>query len=151
MTSTFTLLVNEYDANQAYQMLEDGYDQNGELQGQNQTLFLYKVPPLDYQGEDIILNFKLTTLSGTKPNMYVRFCKESKDPKKKCTQNITRAMLGDGQNDFTRAERIDNDLSLVIDHDERICQSQYNGECYYTVVLLGEAKESELSQFRLQV
>lgn len=74
MTSTYSLLVKEPSKFQLFSYLEDGYDENGEIQGKNMTLLVYKVPPLEYQGEDIQLNFRLNVISGEKPVMAAKFC-----------------------------------------------------------------------------
>jgi len=87
MTSTFSIKVSEPAKNQIYSYLEDGYDEVGELQGNQLTLFIYKVPPLEYKGEDIELKFKLNTISGKTPYLGAAFCHDKKDHKK-CVNGI---------------------------------------------------------------
>lgn len=42
-------------------------------------------------------------------------------------------------------------LNLVMDHNERQCASEYNNECYYTVVVLGNGKDEEYAKYTLSV
>jgi hypothetical protein len=89
---------------------------------------VYKVPPLEFTGEDISVEFLLTTVSGEIPKMYASFCKESKGNLSSC---------GD-PSDFSKyqqAKPAGRGLSLIIDHDEGLCDTVYHGECYYTVVI----------------
>lgn len=76
MTSTYSILVQEQSKNQVFTYLDDSYDETGEVQGSNLILYVYKVPPLEYRGEDIQLNFRLTTVSGKTPQMAAAFCTE---------------------------------------------------------------------------
>jgi hypothetical protein len=71
-----------------YHWLEDGWDETSELIGRNMSLYLYKVPPLEYTLEDIRVEFQLMPLSGEAPKLYAKFC-NSKDPKK-CIEGIDR-------------------------------------------------------------
>jgi hypothetical protein len=48
MTSTYSLLVTETSPDQPYKTLEDGYDENGEILGNNIQTYVYKVPALEY-------------------------------------------------------------------------------------------------------
>ena len=50
------------------------------------SVYVYKVPPLDFKGEDISIEFLLTTVSGETPKMFAKFCKECKTPEK-CGEN----------------------------------------------------------------
>ena len=90
MTSTYTLMVSEPSKNQKFTFLDDGYDENGQLQGSNMTLYVYKVPPLEYQGEDISISFRVTTISGEKPVLAAAFCQDTRDFKL-CVQNLTKS------------------------------------------------------------
>lgn len=50
LTSTFSLIVQEREANLTYHYLQDGYVETGEVQGNgNLTVYMYKVPPLDFE------------------------------------------------------------------------------------------------------
>ena len=64
LTSTYSLLVQEVSPALMFKYLLDGYEENGEVQGSNMTVYMYKVPPLSYETEDIVIEFQLTTLSG---------------------------------------------------------------------------------------
>ena len=83
-------------------------------------VYLYKVPPLDYLGEDIVVSFRLTTLTGTTPTMAVKQCQETKDFKK-CGTGLKSADVLGSKSSFEKANIVGNDLSLTIDHDERTC------------------------------
>ena len=120
LTSTYSLLVQEYPSNLEYLNLEDSYEENGEVQGTNMQVYLYKVPPLDYLGEDIVVSFRLTTLTGTTPTMAVKQCQETKDFKK-CGTGLKSADVLGSKSSFEKANIVGNDLSLTIDHDERTC------------------------------
>lgn len=62
---------------QNHHSLEDGWDQNGQVRGNETQVYVYKVPPLEFTGEDISIEFLLTSVSGEIPKMYASFCKES--------------------------------------------------------------------------
>lgn len=57
LTSTYSLIVSESDADADYQTLEDGFIENGGVKGKQIVVYAYKVPPLSYANEDINLNF----------------------------------------------------------------------------------------------
>ena len=72
-------------AQSGYEVLVDGFDQNGEVIGNGTiTPYLYKVPDLDYNTEDINIEFMLTTISGQVPLMYTKFCDQQIDKISKC-------------------------------------------------------------------
>lgn len=98
---------------------------------------MYKVPPLDFKGEDISIEFQLATVSGETPKMYGRFCKDSKSGVNKCGTQITNETVFAKNSGFLAAKAVGKGLSIIIDHDEDSCQNLYNNECYYTVVVQG--------------
>ena len=107
---------------------------------------MYKVPPLDFKGEDISIEFLLTSISGETPKMYAAFCEESKTPKK-CGNKVSDKDLA---KNFQAAKAVGKGLSLLIDHDENTCQKKYEGECYYTVVIVGQGKtEGDISKYSI--
>jgi hypothetical protein len=61
MTATYSVQIIERSASQKFHYLEDGWDEAGEVQGRNFSVYVYKVPPLDFKGEDISLEFLLAT------------------------------------------------------------------------------------------
>jgi hypothetical protein len=74
MTATYSIIVSERSKNQKFSYIENGYDETAEIQGANLNLYIYKVPPLEYKGEDIQITFKLTVLSGKTPYLGAAFC-----------------------------------------------------------------------------
>lgn len=82
MTSTYSIQISEPKVFQDFVLLEDGYDEMTEIQGKSIKSFLYKVPELDYQGEDLDINLRLEIKSGKVPSVYGKFCEEKNDPKK---------------------------------------------------------------------
>ena len=99
------------------------------------SVYLYKVPPLDFKGEDISIEFQLTSISGETPRMYASFCKDSKLNPRKCTEKITNETVAIPP--FIQARAVGKGLSINIDHDEDLCQTVYNNTCYYTIVVEG--------------
>ena len=138
MTSTYSLVIMETPMDQSFHYLEDSWDQSGEVQGTNIAVFLYKVPPLDFKGEDISVEFLLTSISGETPKMFAAFCKDSITNLTNCGEGIIKEYVtGGSAYGFLQAKAVGKGLSLQIDHDETQCLNVYNGECYYTVVLVG--------------
>lgn len=72
----------ETPANLTFHYLEDGWDEQAEIQGKELKVYIYKTPPLDFKGEDIFVEFQITTISGESPKLYARFCEDSKTPEK---------------------------------------------------------------------
>ena len=64
-------------------MVQDGYSEIFNLRRSNVRTHIYKVPALDYTGEDIIINvnvvIKMGSNSGDNENfvLYARYCWES--------------------------------------------------------------------------
>ena len=81
ITSTYSLVVSESSANQIYSYLDDGFDEMGEVQGDELKFYVYKVPALEYKGEDIQLRFRLNVQSGSTPYMGAAYCEDKKDHK----------------------------------------------------------------------
>ena len=74
--------------------------------------------------------------------MAASVCKEWKEHGK-CTLKLTqKSVFGGDRSDFVKAKQVNQDLSLIIDHDEKKCADVYKGECYYTIVVMGQAKEN---------
>lgn len=48
LTSSYSLMVTEVDPNLDYKIIEDGFVENGEVNGKKMMVYLYKVPPLEY-------------------------------------------------------------------------------------------------------
>lgn len=44
MSSTYSIVVNELDTSRIFEFIEDGFTENGRVQGKNTTYFYYKVP-----------------------------------------------------------------------------------------------------------
>lgn len=76
MTSTYSLIIKEVPSSLDFEYIEDAYDKTGEIRGNEMKVFMYKVPPLDYENEDISVEFMLTTISGPTPLMAAKFCSE---------------------------------------------------------------------------
>lgn len=110
------------------------------VRGKDRVVYLYKVPALAYKEEDIYLEFLLSTMSGTSPLMFAAFC--DKDEPSICIEYALKAQLnangsrGDSSQ-FKIAKMLGKDLSLIIDHDEKVCKEDYDSNCYYTIVVLG--------------
>ena len=84
-------------------------------------IYLYKVPPLDFKGEDISLEFMLTVKSGETPKMFAALCKQQADDVEKCTKGISIDKLTSAKYDYQQAKAVGKALSLIIDHDENTC------------------------------
>ena len=111
-------------------------------------MYLYKVPALDFKGEDISLEFQLASVSGETPRMYASFCKDSKINLRKCTENISNETILKAP--YLQARAVGKGLSIIIDHDEDMCQKVYNNECYYTLVVQGQSKSvGDLSKYSI--
>jgi len=134
MTSTYSIVVEETEMDQKFHSLEDGWDQNGEVRGNDTQVYLYKVPPLDFTGEDIMVEFLLTSVSGDVPKMFAKFCKEGKSNLTACGEGFDSK---EAQLSFQRANAVGKGLSLIIDHDEGLCATVYQGECFYTILVVG--------------
>lgn len=119
LTSTYSLAVSEIDANADYKMLEHGFIENGEVQGKNMVVYMYKVPPLEYKEQDINLNFQLQAISGPVPILAVDFCKE--EDYKICAQDLSRSYVLDKTGSFQIAAINNNQLNLEYDHSEQDC------------------------------
>jgi hypothetical protein len=130
MTSTYSLVVTETEMDQKHHSLEDGWDQNGQVRGTETQVYVYKVPPLEFTGEDISVEFLLTSVSGEIPKMYAAFCKESNG-------NVSACGDPNDYSKYQQAKPVGKALSLIIDHDEGLCATVYRGVCYYTVVVQG--------------
>ena len=137
MTATYSVQIFESAVSQAFHYLEDGWDEAGEVQSKNLSVYVYKVPPLDFKGEDISIEFQLAALSGETPRMYGRFCKDSRNGGGaiRCGSQITNETLNAKNSGFIPAKAVGKGLSIIIDHDEDSCQKLYNNECYYTIVV----------------
>ena len=72
--------------------------------------------------------------------MYGRFCKNSLTSVSDCAKNVDVTTLT--QTGFEQAKAMGKGLGLTIDHDEATCHSKYNGECYYTIVVVGLGRNS---------
>ena len=105
MTSTYSLLVQEISTELPFKYIEEGYDENGEILGQDIQLFMFKVPPLEYKGEDIKIEFSATTTSGVSPILLASSCLDYKDHKK-CAQNITNEFLESKKSRFKKAKQV---------------------------------------------
>ncbi len=46
---------------------------------------------------------------------------------------------------------VGKDLSLIIDHDEKTCREEYDNECYYTIIILGQGLELETTKYSINV
>jgi hypothetical protein len=57
MTATYSVKILETPVTQVFKYLEDGWDEASEVVGKNNSVFVYRVPPLDFKGEDISLEF----------------------------------------------------------------------------------------------
>eukprot|EP00347_Sterkiella_histriomuscorum_P008919 403343241 len=150
MTSTFSIVITEPSRNQLFTYLEDSYDETGEIQGSDLVLYIYKVPPLEYKGEDIQLNFKLNVISGKAPFLGVAFCMDKKDHKK-CVQGLKSSEITSSGSSFTKGTQVGNDMYIIVNHDERTCQDEYNGQCYYVIALVGQQKDEEFTTYTVSV
>ena len=61
-------------------------------------VFMYRVPPLDFEEEDINVEFQLTTISGNTPIMAVSFCEE--EDYKRCADGVIRSYVLDTTGSF---------------------------------------------------
>ena len=57
MTATYSVQIIETPVTQPFHYLEDGWDEAGEVQAKSTAVYVYKVPPLDFKGEDISIEF----------------------------------------------------------------------------------------------
>ena len=57
MTATYSVQIIETPVSQPFHYLEDGWDEAGEVQAKSTAVYVYKVPPLDFKGEDISIEF----------------------------------------------------------------------------------------------
>lgn len=49
--------MNEINANKDYYFVEDGFIETNEVEGKNMKVYIYKVPKLEYDNEDIAIDF----------------------------------------------------------------------------------------------
>ncbi len=78
-TSTYSVKVDELWPLNTYFRLDDSYIEEFNVSKHDHGIYVYKVPQLDYEGEDLFVDFKMTTISGATPEMSGKFCYEE-DP-----------------------------------------------------------------------
>ncbi|CDW91451.1 UNKNOWN [Stylonychia lemnae] len=146
MTSTYSIQISEPKLFEDFSYLEDGYDEMGELQGKSIKSFVYKVPSLEYEFEDIDIDVKLEVKSGKSPSLYGKFCEEKNDPKK-CGKIPSDEEFVQSYIDYQSGIRVGQILSITFNHDETKCKIDYSNNCYYSILVYVDQDPEELSTF----
>lgn len=81
--------------------------------------------------------------------MYAKIC----DDISTCAKNVVMSQVKDVQRSgFEKARTINNDLSLIIDHDEEACEKKYKGQCYYLILVQGNSMlDTDFTKYNLNV
>ncbi|CDW71154.1 UNKNOWN [Stylonychia lemnae] len=134
ITSTYTIKAKEFDQDWTNSIIEDGYSEMFGSFPNSLHTHLYRVPRLEYAGEDIKIEFDLMVKRGPEPTMAVAFCAINSTTE--CKKQATVESINNPSSNFKKAQSNGQILKLVIDHDEDQCQKLFNGtNCYYVVAV----------------
>lgn len=101
-------------------------------------LFTYKVPKLEYKGEDIKVEVTLAVKKGNPDNVLMagKLCEVEKI--QMCTETLTSMMVFSKKSTYQKAQKIIGGSlqKLVIDHDEGLCENMLHGECVYVIAIV---------------
>lgn len=97
--ASYAISVQEAEPGQKWERIEHGFSHQHELASSSskiaEQVFIYAVPPLAYETEDIALNFVLETISGPVPEMFVIYCNDfqAKKTKEEAEELCARKVL----------------------------------------------------------
>ena len=109
---------------------------------------------MSFADQDIAIEFILSVLSGPAPLLYAGFCTEASLSECKKTAlsydplNKKTSYLNDR---FKLANLMGKDVNLVIDHDEKQCRDEYQGQCYYVVVVKGQGTVGDICKYSINI
>lgn len=111
--------MHEIPPERPFEVLTDHFTETASLTGKDKLYFVYKVPPLAYAGEDLVVEFKLRVL--TNPPPLVRGRMSSVKGKDLTSSNATFHHEVSNTEGYAAAVTVLDDMVLIIDHDEKLC------------------------------
>ena len=144
-TSSYTLRAKEFILDRERSIVEDGYVEMFGMYNVPMRTHLYKVPKLEFDDEDIKIEFDLTVVRGSTPILAAAMC--SSNNTQQCFDETTLELVQARNSLFQKAKSSGNGLQLVIDHNEVEC-AKIEGGCYYAIAVI---KQADRCRYKLQV
>lgn len=131
------MVFREFIPNLAHSIVYDGYSEHFNLEPFEQKIHFYEVPPLEYDKESIKIEFDITVKSGSNdPVIGVVECESRLSV---CAEQATAKELMSSSSLFYKPTATGQLHKTLMDHDDWIDCTTYNGTCYYMVVVINQA------------